>query len=108
MRFVSLVSVNALTEASYLTMKDAFYATLESVVYQCRRQDTLLVLLGDFSASTATDRDGYETCVGSHGFGSVNQNSTKVLDFARSHGLWGGWFMVLAPTCSFLDLGFQC
>ena len=34
---VSLVSVYAPTEASDLTVKDAFYATLESVVYQCSR-----------------------------------------------------------------------
>ena len=36
---------------------------------------------------TETDRDGYETCVGPHGSGTVNQNSTKFFDFARSHGL---------------------
>ena len=58
----SLVSVNALIEASDLTVKHAFYAALESVVDQCPRQDTLLVLL-DFNASTGTDRAGYETCV---------------------------------------------
>ena len=83
---VPLVSVYALTEASDLTMKDAFYATLESLVDQCPRRDTLLVL-GDFNASTGTNRDGYETCVGPHGSGSGNLNSTKFLDFARSHGL---------------------
>ena len=44
---VSLVSVYAPTEASDLTVKDAFYATHESVVDQCPRRDTLLVL-GDF------------------------------------------------------------
>ena len=43
--------------------------------------------LGDFNASTGTDRDGYETCVGPHGPGTVNLNRTKFLDFARSHGL---------------------
>ena len=43
--------------------------------------------LGDFNASTVTNRDGYETCVGLHESGIVNQNSTKFLDFARSHGL---------------------
>jgi len=38
--------------------------------------------------------DGYETCVGPHGSATVNQNSTKLLDFARSHGLRvaGSWF----------------
>ena len=58
-------------------MKDPFYATFESVVDQCSRQDTLLVM-GDFIASTGTDRDGYETCVGPHGSGTVNQNINQV------------------------------
>ena len=50
--------------------------------------------MGDFNASTGTERDGYETCVGPHVSGTVNQNSTKFLDFARSNGLRvaGSWF----------------
>ena len=43
--------------------------------------------MGDFNASTGTDRDGYETCVVPHRSGTVNQNSTKFLDFARHRGL---------------------
>ena len=33
-------------------------------------------------------------CVGLHGSGTVNQNSTEFLDFARSHGcgVAGSWF----------------
>ena len=56
-------------------------------------QDILLVL-GDFNASTGTDRDGYETCVGPHGSETMNQNGIKFLDFGRSHGLRvaGSWF----------------
>ena len=61
------------SEASDLTVKDAFYAMLEPVVDQFPRRITLPVL-GDFSASTGTDRDGYETCVGPHGSGTANQN----------------------------------
>ena len=93
MGVISLVSVYAPTEASDLTVKDAFYATLESVVDQCPRRGTVL-LLGDFIASIGTERDGYETCIGSHGSGTVKQNSTKFLEFARSHGLRlaGSWF----------------
>ena len=79
-------SLNMLrSEASDLTMKDAFYAALESVVDQCPSQDTILVS-GDFNASTGTDRDGYETSIGPHGSGIVNQNITKFLDFARCRG----------------------
>ena len=90
MSVLSLTSVYAPIEASDLTVKETFCATLESVVDQCLRRDTLLVLW-DFNASTGTDRDGYETCVGPHGSGTVNQNSTKFLDFARSRGL--GWLV---------------
>ena len=63
------------------------------MVDQCPRRDTLLVL-GDFNASTGTEWDGYETCVGPHGSGTMNQNSIKFLDFAKSHGLReaGSWF----------------
>ena len=41
---VSLVSVYPPTEVSVLTVKDAFYATLESVVDWCPRRNTLPVL----------------------------------------------------------------
>ena len=78
---ISLVSEYAPTEASDLTVKDAFYATLESVVDQCSRRDTFLVF-GDFNSSTGTDSDGYVTCVGPNGSGTVNVNSTMFLDFA--------------------------
>ena len=64
-------SLYAPTEASDITVKDAFYATLKSVVDQCPRRDTLLVLR-DFNASTGTDGDGYEPCVGPHESGTVN------------------------------------
>ena len=83
---VSLVSVSAPTEVSDLTVKDAFYAKLESVVDQLPRRDTLLILW-NFNALTGTDKDDYETCVGPHESATVKQNSTKFLDFARSHGL---------------------
>ena len=90
---VSLISVYAPAEVSNRTMEDAFFVTLESVVDQCPRRDTFLVL-GDFTASSETDRDGYnETCGGSQGSRTVNQNSTKFLDLARSHGfrVAGSW-----------------
>ena len=65
--------------------------------------------LGRFHTLTGTDTDGdgKETCVDPHGSGTVNQNCTKFLDFARTHGLRvdDSWF--LAPTGSSLDLVFQ-
>ena len=39
--------------------------------------------------------------VGLHGSGTVNQNSTKFLDFARIHGLMvtGSWVQCLQAQC---------
>ena len=50
---------------------------------------------------TVTERDGDETCVGPHGSGTVKQNSTKFLDFSRSHGLWvaSSWFQLPQAHC---------
>ena len=57
--------------------------------------------MGDFNAWTGTERDGYEICVGPHGSGTVNQNITKFLDFARSHGLGvaHSWFQDPQAHC---------
>ena len=56
--------------------------------------EIIFLVLGDFNALIGTDRDGYETCVGPHGSGNVNQNSIKFFVFARSHELRvaGSWF----------------
>ena len=90
---ISVVSVYAPTEMSDAVDKDSFYSQLESVLDQCPRGDTLLVL-GDFNASTGTDRDGYETCIGPHGSGIRRQNGSRLLDFAKGRGLRvaGSWF----------------
>ena len=55
------------------------------------------IVLGDFNATTGTDRDGYESCVGPHGSGSRNESSSMLLDFAKSRRmrLAGSWFQRL-------------
>ena len=54
----------------------------------------VLVVLGDFNAETGSDRAGYESCLGPHGFGAQNGNSQLLLEFAKSRGLLigGSWF----------------
>ena len=52
---ISLVSVYVPTGVSEFSVKEAFYAQLQTVVDSCRYLDTLIVL-GDFNATTGTDR----------------------------------------------------
>ena len=90
---ISLVSVYAPTGVSEFSVKEAFYAQLQMVVDSCPKGDTLIVL-GDFNATTGTDRDGYQSCVGPHGSGSRDESSSMLLDFAKSRRLRiaGSWF----------------
>ncbi|KAG0717656.1 Craniofacial development protein 2 [Chionoecetes opilio] len=81
--FMSLVAVYAPTEMRKTEEKEMFYAKLDSVLDQCPPGDTLIVL-GDFNITTGTVSDGYELCVGPHGSGTRNTNSSLLLNFARS------------------------
>ena len=98
MGFMSLLAVYAPTEMSDLEEKEIFYAKLESVIDQCPSRDTLIVL-GDFNAVTGTERAGYELCVGPHGSGTRNVNSSFLLNFAKSRRLriGGSWFQRREP-----------
>ena len=81
--FISLIAVYAPTEMGSLDSKEMFYAKLDSITDQCPRGD-ILIVLGDFNAVTGSERDGYEACVGPHGSGNRNVNSSYFLDYARS------------------------
>ena len=80
---ISLVVVYAPTEMANRDTKEAFYVSLKSEVGRCPSRDTLLVV-GDFNATTGTDRTGYEECIGPHGSGTRGTNGALLLDFARA------------------------
>ena len=90
--FMSLIAVYAPTEVCG-TEEEMFYVKLDSVLNQCPCRDALIVL-GDFNAVTGTERAGYEICVGPHGSGTRNDNSSFLLNFARSRRLRvvGSWY----------------
>ena len=62
--------------------EEMFHTKLDSLLDQCPCRDSLIVL-GDINAVTATERAGYEICVGPHGSGTRNDNSSFLLNFAR-------------------------
>ena len=82
---ISLFSVYAPTGLRE-SVKEPFYAQLQMAVNSCPKGDTLVVL-GDFNATSSTDRDGHQPCVGPHGSGSRDESSSMLLDFAESRRL---------------------
>ena len=91
--FMSVVAVYAPTEVCETEEKEMFYAKLDSVLDQCPRRDALIVL-GAINVVTGTERAGYEICVCPHGSGTRNDNSSFLLNFARSRRLRiaGSWY----------------
>ena len=70
--------VYAPTEVCETEVKEMFCAKLDSVLDQCPS-----VMLADFNAVTGTERAGYEICVGLHGSGTRNDNSSFLLNFCK-------------------------
>ena len=68
------------------SVKEAFYVQLQMVMVSCSKWD-ILIVLGDFNATTCTGRDGYQSSVVVHGSGSRDGSSSVLLDFAKSRRL---------------------
>ena len=82
--FIFVAAVYAPTEVC--ETEEIFYAKLEPVLDQCPHRDAFVVL-GDLDAIPGTERTGYEICVGPYGSGTRNDNSSFLLNFARSRRL---------------------
>ncbi|KAG2458176.1 ZP3 protein, partial [Polypterus senegalus] len=95
---LSVVSVYAPTSVSDISVREAFYSQLCSVVDECPQGNTPLVM-GDFNAATGTDRAGYEDCLSPHGSGDRGESGSMFLDFAKGQGLRiaGFWFQRPEP-----------
>lgn len=73
--------------------KDRFYDQLAAVVQTVPPHDQL-VILGDMNAESGTDDVGGNRVVGPFGFGTLNDNSERLLAMCENHGLTvlGSWF----------------
>ena len=54
-------------------MKEAFWTQLQMVVDSCHNGN-IFIVLGDFPATTGTDRDGYESCIDPYGSESGDES----------------------------------
>ena len=90
---IPLVSVYAPTGLNEFSVKERVLRPATGSGRLCP-EGNILTVLGDFNATTGTDSDGYESCVGPHGSGSRDESSPMLLDFGkiRRLRLAGSWF----------------
>ena len=74
------------TGVSEFSVKEAFYAHLYMIVNSGVKANCLIVR-GDSNATNATDRDGYESCVGLHGSRSLDESSLTFLNLTKCRRL---------------------
>ena len=90
---IRIIVAYAPTEVHPVSEKDDFYDQLTALARSGTPHDQLIVL-GDLNASVGTDRLGYESIIGSHGYGTANDNTFRMLSFCSSFDLavMGSWF----------------
>ena len=71
---ISLVSVYTPRTMGEFSVKEALYAQLQMVVDSRPKGDSVIVL-GGFYATAGTDKDGFESRIGTHGFESRDETS---------------------------------
>ena len=101
--FMSLIAMYVPTEVCGPDEEDMFYAKLDSVLDQCSHRDTPIVL-GDSNAATGTERTGYELCVGTHGSGTRNTNSSLFSELCKKQKVENCRFLVSEIRAAPLDL----
>ena len=82
----TLISVYAHTLYTDEQIKDTFYEKLNLVVNKLPKNDQL-VILGDFNARVGSDHDSWAPCLGHFGFGRMNSNGQRLLEFCHKQNL---------------------
>ena len=85
-RHATIISAYAPTLTSPDNAKEQFYQQLSEVLQSTPKNDKI-VLLGDFNARVGKDNSSWESVLGPHGVGKVNNNGLLLLSMCAEHGL---------------------
>ena len=76
---MNVVMAYAPTNNSSEDVKTHFYDQLQAILESFKDRD-INILMGDFNAKVGSDNTGYETCMGKHGTGEMNENGEMFAD----------------------------
>jgi endonuclease/exonuclease/phosphatase family metal-dependent hydrolase len=66
--------------------KNQFYQELQEVIDGCNKND-IIIAMGDLNARVGNDNSGYERTMGTHGYGTQNDNGERLCEFSQQNGL---------------------
>ncbi|CAH1277284.1 CYP3A43, partial [Branchiostoma lanceolatum] len=82
----NLVCVYAPTLQATPEAKDQFYEQLDKAVQEIPTSEHIFVL-GDFNARVGADNESWQTVLGHHGIGKMNDNGQRLLELCCYHNL---------------------
>lgn len=85
-RHLSYVQVYAPTEQATLEEKEAFYEQLAYTLNRINKSD-IVVLMGDLNAKVGSSNVNWESVMGAHGLGVMNENGELFADLCAKHDL---------------------
>lgn len=85
-RHITFIQVYAPTELAPDDVKDAFYHQLAHTMNNVKKSD-IMVLLGDVNAQVGSSNENWETVMGTHGLGTMNNNGERFAELCGNHDL---------------------
>jgi len=83
---VHLLCVYAPTLQATSEVKDQFYEQLDSAIRKTPASEHIFIL-GDFNARVGSDHESWQTALGHHGIGKMNENGQRLLELCCYHNL---------------------
>ena len=83
---VTIIATYAPTLTSDIDVKESFYSQLSAIVQKTSSTERLMIL-GDFNARVGANSSAWPDILGSHGYGNMNDNGQRLLEFCSIHKL---------------------
>lgn len=85
-RALTFVQVYAPTEQAAEDVKNSFYCQLGQALTGVKRSD-IVILMGDLNAKVGSSNQNWESVMGTHGLGTMNENGELFADLCVSYDL---------------------
>ena len=83
---VTVMQVYAPNSADTDEKVDEFYDQLQMAINSTDKKD-MMIIMGDFNAKVGSNRTHWESVIGNHGYGTINDRGEKLLNFCAVNNM---------------------